>query len=446
MTTKIIQQNGGKVIASGGFGCIFKPALKCENETNNSEPNNTKITKLMTVKNATQEYNQIQKFKTVLQTIPNYNNYFLFKDIILCKPNKLTKNDLYKYKKCKTLKKKGINAKNINNSLDKVLALNMQDGGIDVDKFIYNYYTSTNIIKLNNSLIHLLVEGIVPMNKLNVYHCDIKDGNVLVKNNINNLETRLIDWGLSFIHNPNTTQGIHKNMYRRPFQYNVPFSSVLFNKEFLKRYYKFLDTTTEPNYFQIREFVINYIFIWNNIRGPGHLSAINDIIKKLTIKDLSAIQKTKIKEHFVEYEFTYYYIVEYLSKILEKYTKNGNLELMTYFNTVFLKNIDIWGFVMIYIVLYEYFYDNFDTLDTYQLQLINKIKYIIIHFLYENPIEPIDISSLTSELTSLNPILEKININTRIFNKPKTKTKTQTRTKRGKKISKKQTNKTRKSF
>ena len=23
--------NGGKIINAGGFGCIFKPALKCEN-------------------------------------------------------------------------------------------------------------------------------------------------------------------------------------------------------------------------------------------------------------------------------------------------------------------------------------------------------------------------------------------------------------------------------
>jgi hypothetical protein len=81
---------------------------------------------------------------------------------------------------------------------------------------------------------------------------------------------------------------------------------------------------------------------------------------------------------------------------------------MTYFNTIFLKNIDIWGFTMTYIVLYEHLYDSFNKLSNYQIQFINKLKYIIIHFLYENPIEPINISSLIQELTNLNPILEKM--------------------------------------
>ena len=27
------QKNGGKVIASGGFGCVFRPALMCKGQT-----------------------------------------------------------------------------------------------------------------------------------------------------------------------------------------------------------------------------------------------------------------------------------------------------------------------------------------------------------------------------------------------------------------------------
>jgi hypothetical protein len=404
MTTK---QIGGKVIASGGFGCIFDPALKCENTDVISSD---QISKLMTVKHSKDEFKQIQKYKRILSVIPNYHNYFLLDNFQLCKPIALTKNDLNGYqKKCKALKKKGINVKNINQSLDQLLAINMPNGGIDVEKFTEEYFTTSNIIRLNNSLIQLLVNGIVPMNKLNVYHCDIKDGNVLVKVTETDLETRLIDWGLSFVFD-NKQVGIPRKLYRRPFQFNVPFSSVLFNKDFMMLYNNFLELNPNPDYFQIREFVINYIFIWNDIRGPGHLSAINDIIKKLTIKDLTAIKKNKIKEHFIEYDFTYYYIVEYLSKILEKYTNNETLDLMTYFQNVFLKNIDIWGFTMIYIVFYENLYKDFNELNQYQMEFITKIKYIIIHFLYESPIEPIDVSSLVNELTNLNKVIEKFDL------------------------------------
>lgn len=404
---------GGKVIASGGFGCIFDPALQCQDKNNDKFDENpsNKMSKLMTTKYAKDEFNQIQKYNTILSTIPNYENYFLLNNFRLCKPTKLTTSDLKSYnKKCKALKKKGITTKNINNSLDKLMAINMPNGGIDVENFVEKYFiTSYNIIRLNNSLINLLVNGIVPMNKLNVYHCDIKDGNVLVDITETCLLTRLIDWGISIVIDK-SQKGIPRKLYRRPFQFNVPFSSVLFNKDFLLLYNNFLELNRTPDYFQIREFVINYIFIWNDIRGPGHLSAINDIVKKLTIHDLSAIKKDKIKDHFIEYDFTYYYIVEYLSRILEKYTNNGELDLMIYFENVFLKNIDIWGFTMIYIVLYEELYNSFNNLNEYQMEFINKIKYIIIHFLYENPTTPIDVSSLVNELTNLNKVIEKFDM------------------------------------
>ena len=65
---------------------------------------------------------------------------------------------------------------------------------------------------------------------------------------------------------------------------------------------------------------------------------------------------------------------------------------------------------MIYIVLYEYLYESYDKLNEYQMEFITKIKYIIIHFLYECPIDPIDVSLLTDELTSLNKVIEKIDI------------------------------------
>ncbi len=405
-----IKQNGGKVIASGGFGCIFEPPLKCDN---NSYRESDTISKLMTVKHAEDEFKQIQKYQKMLKVIPNYENYFLLNNFELCRPSKLSQYDLKGYsKKCKALKKKGLTTRNINKSLNKLLTINMPYGGIDVEKFIENYFnTNSNIIRLNNSLIDLLLNGIIPMNNLNVYHCDIKDGNVLVKIEETGLSTRLIDWGLSiYWQNIKTPLGIPRKLYRRPFQFNVPFSSILFNKDFLHLYDNFLKLNPNPDYFQIREFVINYIFIWNDIRGPGHLSSINDIFKKLSIKDLTAIKKNKIKDHFIEYDFTYYYIIEYLSQILGKFTNNGKFDIIFYFQNIFLKNIDVWGFTMIYMTLYEKIYENFNELNDYQMEFISKIKYIIIHFLFEDPNRIIDTSSLVNELTKLNKVIEKFDI------------------------------------
>jgi hypothetical protein len=243
------------------------------------------------------------------------------------------------------------------------------------------------------------------MNNAELYHCDVKGSNILVSLE---KETRLIDWGLSVYRKHVNRSHIPDKLNRRPFQFNVPFSVILFNKKFIEKYNLFLKKHNSLDFFSIREFVINYIFYWNKIRGAGHLKTINSIFKRLTHNMLPAIENTKVKNHIVEYDFTYYYIVEYISKILFKYTVQGSLKLLDYFNNVFLKNIDIWGLTIIYMSFLDNLYENYkdtDKMNLYHLRFIEKIKYIIIHFLFENPTEAININELASELRSLNNII-----------------------------------------
>ena len=414
---------GGYVEASGGFGCLFNPAIKCRNTTNKDEYKRGYVTKLMTKKNALDEYKQIELFRAILKNIPNFQKYFLVDKFTICEPDEVTNKDMENFEEeCDTLKNKDISAKNINQNLDKLLALNMPYGGIDVDNYLDVHVTNNVSLKqvytqLNISLINLLIHGIVPMNELKLYHCDVKGSNVLVKNDSVSekmkLQSRLIDWGLSVYQGDKdkNSEYIPRNLSKRSFHYNVPFSVILFNKKFIEKYTIFIKMNrkngSDINYFTIREFVINYIFIWNKIRGYGHLKTINSIVKKLTYNELPAINNYKIKKHLIEYDFTYYYIIEYISKILFKYTRNGELHLLDYFHNVFLKTIDIWGFVMIYIDLYDKFFDvySYDNLNEYQTKFANKIKYIIIHFLFENPTEVINVNQLVDELKELNFII-----------------------------------------
>jgi serine/threonine protein kinase len=343
------------------------------------------------------------RFKHLLQKIPNYTNYFLVDKISICKPDKLTNEDLQNYtEKCKALKKDNISENNINSSLDQVLSLNMPYGGIDVSDYIKKHTDYDSFYKLNKALSNLLVKGIVPMNKLNVFHGDIKESNILVDDLFN---TRLIDWGLSTIYK----SGIPKGMYRRPFQYNVPFSVILFNNDFLKSYAEFLhkysNNNSLPSYFEIREFVVNYIYSWNEIRGPGHIKLLNEINTQLASKFLPLLD-SDTKANFIEFSFTYYYIIEYLTKIIQKYTHNGKINLTEYFKNIYLKNADIWGFVMVYSSILEEMYNRFDQLSGKELLVYEKLKYLIVHFLFEDPLIPINISELYKELQNLGQILK----------------------------------------
>jgi len=100
-------EKGGKVIASGGYGCVFNPSLRCEGKTKRQ---NNLISKLMVEKNAKEEFDEINLLKEKLNKIKNYENYFLIYDVSICKPNKLTISDLDEYaNKCTALQKQNLN-------------------------------------------------------------------------------------------------------------------------------------------------------------------------------------------------------------------------------------------------------------------------------------------------------------------------------------------------
>ena len=218
---------GGKVLASGGYGCVFTPALKCEG-SKKREIN--KVSKLMTDKHATQEYEEIISIKEKLDTIKNYKNYFLLYDATLCSPSKLEASDLQEFtKKCSALPKDDITKANINSKLNEVMSLNLPNGGLPVDDYIYNNGSFIKLYELHNSLIKLLKKGIIPMNKRHIYHNDIKDSNVLVDKNDSEIKTRLIDWGLATEYVPFRNNSFPSSWRNRPFQFNVPFSVIIFS-------------------------------------------------------------------------------------------------------------------------------------------------------------------------------------------------------------------------
>ena len=276
-TKKYYKTNkGGKVVASGGYGCVFNPALKCEGS---SKREKNKISKLMTDRHATQEYEEINSIKEKLDSIPNYEDYFLLYDATLCRPAKLASTDLSDFNdKCSALPKDNITKTNINTKLDQVMALNMPNGGLPVDDFIYATGSFEKIYEVHIKLLKLLKNGIIPMNKRNIYHCDIKDSNVLVDSNEPDLKTRLIDWGLAVEYIPNDDIAFPKNWRNRPLQFNVPFSVIIFSDSFVEKYSKYLKDGGQVDKISLKPFVIDYLNFWMNERGAGHYKFINEII------------------------------------------------------------------------------------------------------------------------------------------------------------------------
>ena len=364
--TRTRRKQGGKVIGSGGYGCVFRPALRCNGTRKRLSKT---ISKLMLNKYVKREYMEITKYLPILQKIPNYKNYFIIEGANICQPAPLTQMDLSNFDtKCKVLKKRDINSTNINKNLDKVSCINLQDGGVELGTYIYSGLSLDGMKDLNERMIQLLVNGILPMNKYHVYHADIKEANIVVDAS---KYVRLIDWGLSMY----TASGknIPDVLQNKPLQYNLPFSIILFNNTFKTMYSTFLKTTTHLDNNSLGGFLKEYLEKWNKKRGKGHIKTITSIWSGIT-------GKQHIQESI---------IIPYLSAILLEYTRNGEFDKIGYFKNVFLKLLDLWGFIICYSAFLETGYKN------------EKINNLILNYLYRTPTENININELVHDLKNI---------------------------------------------
>ena len=396
------KKRGGKVFESGGYGCLFSPPLKCKNILNVNQPSGIYVTKLMKKKYAKREYDEILKFEKILKNIPNYDDYFLVKNFELCVPEKLTKEDLKNFNEnCSALNNDEINEKNINDNIDHLEAIQMPFGGIDIFDYVNKInFNNSKMVELNQTLIDLLKNGIIKMNELHVYHGDIKDSNVLVSKKSNSIRARLIDWGLSKIYKDE--EKIPDEFANRPFQYNLPFSCILLSRFFRQTCDEFLKTTPNPSPVELKEFIYSYLKTKRNF--SKHLIHIHRTIQVLFKNEINH----KHSGESLEIKYAYEYISNYLFKILEKYIKNGTFHVMEYFKQVYLKNLDVWGFVSIYTYFIDYITNKnrkygIKHFKPHQLKMVNKVKdaYVL---LLDSPDKPVDINTLVKILNELDPL------------------------------------------
>ena len=450
---------GGKVIASGGFGCVFYPSLKCKN--NKTRKKNT-ISKLMITKRADKEYNEIMIIQNKLKSISNFKDFFMVYNIDKpCEHNRLTSSDLNNFKKkCSALPKNGITYKNINTKLNELEILYVPYGGIPVDVYLHENDSFSNFYALNNSLVRLFEYGIVPMNEKNVYHCDIKDSNILVDDAKTNdtLKTRLIDWGLSTTYLPYKNNPLPEVWRTRSLQYNVPFSVILFTDMFTSMYTNYIN-----NYFNIYgsrhikidknrkilfekkdedklfQFVLNYIYILIEKKSIGHYKLINKIVtilndnknvnhfkhEKKIIKDPKTKDTKTNNMITIGDTNTIRFICNYLTQILIHYTyiySDNKLNLRLYLDNIFIHNIDTWGFISTYLPLLESLHENIKTINENKKKIFQMLKELFL-FLYRSSIQPIKKNDVIMRLNNLSSMFNneiskssnKKNVNTTFY-------------------------------
>ena len=219
-------KRAGKVLGSGAYGCTFKPPLRCKkNETRKQSKNKKKkkyISKLMLVNDATDEHMLHYLVKNQLKVIKNYEKYFLFGDIT-CDVANLSSTEISNMMVgCDDM----ITQEYDKNGLKNMMIILMPYGGRDLEHHIQRIrYMSLPqkkqcVNEVCNHMANLIEHAILPMNKLRVYHSDIKSANIVWDGKSS---PKLIDWGLCKQSNDDTAytyKGIH---------FNYPYETLLFN-------------------------------------------------------------------------------------------------------------------------------------------------------------------------------------------------------------------------
>jgi hypothetical protein len=226
---------GGKPVNAGGFGCVFRPALLCEGETERSPKT---VTKLMNIENYKEEEAELRSISPYIAKIPNNQKYFVLTQIKKCVPKEFTAEDLKDFDKVCHPLRKGIrvsggrrayitSAEDIARDTARgyFVGLNLPDGGMDVFDYLVESEpepTKEEIARFLGSFGELVQNGIRPMNMAGVCHFDMKAENMVYDKPSN--ETKIIDWGFAK-YTAKTSPAPHLG---KPIMQNQPFTNILF--------------------------------------------------------------------------------------------------------------------------------------------------------------------------------------------------------------------------
>ena len=320
-----MRQKGGDIIGTGSYGCVFKPPIKCKNRTRKKKG----ISKLMTKENGLTEMMISKDIVKRINVIPKHNKYFIVSNNF-CVPDKLTNKDnkqmqrhceedlVDKYKSGETL-----------------IIHNQPYGGKNLHIIVKESSNGTENMKLSTlknitlKLKDLILNGIIPLHKMNVYHTDIKPQNLVW----NSKTIKLIDWGLATINIPETDYNV--------MHFNRPYESIL------------LELSNGVSEDEIDEHIMNYV-------NKNKENIIQEPLK--TDMTLFFILPESIEKYSV--------LINYIKNIAKENMDSNKFDKKKFVKK-FYKKQDYWGLVYCYIDILKTLHIKKTDINEHILQLCN---------------------------------------------------------------------------
>jgi len=313
------RKRGGSAIGHGGFGCVFHPNIECRLSNGRIlKPSMRKVTKLIRYKRYfDEEARDVKMIQALLPKIKNYKRYFIY-ETVSCKPVRISNNDLINFnKECK----KKFSTLNTRQLLT-LNALVYPFGGENLSDYTKRIrHEPHKMTNLHFLLLDLLENAIVPMNRLGIYHCDVKLDNLLIYYD----EIKIIDWGFVSLYYPGSNI-IPEKFYTFSMHYNMPITILLLQPELQRM----IDL---KNAIELTASCKKYIMI--STTQSGHF------------RDLEKIY-TRTKPDYLELQFTDFVIKKLRDVIINYLTPTHRFDVFEFFSTVYIHNTDIHAFVIAY--------------------------------------------------------------------------------------------------
>ena len=194
--------------------------------------------------------------------------------------------------------------------------------------------------------------------------------------------------------------GVSRLATYRPFQFNVLPSCILFNAEFRTAIAGLLKTNDDLSRQTIKDFVAGFITDWYTIRGHGSVSLLVTLYDKLVpyaarICGITHTIATGTYATSDKGDAVPAFAVVYITNILERFIRDKKLHLDEYYKEVYLKSLDIWGFAISFLILFNLLCKNEATLNGSEKKTLSSLCNMFIYIL-EMDATPIDAELISS--------------------------------------------------
>ena len=356
--------SGGKAIASGGYGCVLRPPLKCQGDT---KPQEGMISKLMMKNKAEEEMKEVNDAKRVLSKIPNYEKYFALTNYRMCIPAPMSQEDRINFNsECRGPLRAGFEKvnKDITKSSSSYRAIISPDLGIDVDKAFKSMFSNPSksvkhkhhlmkeLIRFNTTAADFLKNGISKMVEQEFYHSDVKGQNILTnydpmkKDGSNFTEMKLIDYGLAL---PHKAFWRDTNTHKL---FNFPFTSFFFDDYTLESINRKLRRAKEAER-NGGDFNKHFEQEITNMIDDTFNRSWQDFTHIPYMLDLGTKMFNTTKDNYKKF-LKMFYVIYCYQAILSFLDNSGpypRFAIDKYWEDVYRYNLDVWGFLTVFLSL-----------------------------------------------------------------------------------------------